>query len=69
MPGLPAPLTTTDELLVAVHTELVGLRADLQAAARGGETAQPHEPGRLELTEPAPRPARGRKTTDGVKGI
>ncbi len=35
--SLPAPVTPTDELLVAVHTELVGLRVDLAAARRGGD--------------------------------
>jgi hypothetical protein len=50
MAALPIPRTTTDELLVAVHTELVGLRADL-AASRGGEpAAQPG--GQVLLTEP-----------------
>lgn len=55
MPALPTPRTTTDELLLAVHDELVGLRADLEAA-RGGE-APPAQPasGHVELREPRPR--------------
>lgn len=55
MSGLPAPVTSTEEFLAAVHTELVGLRADL-AASRGGETDPPD--GQVELTEPETKPAR-----------
>lgn len=51
---LPTPVTTTDELLAAVHEELVGLRADL-AAGRGGAPAAQEAP--VVVTEPA-RPAR-----------
>jgi hypothetical protein len=60
MAKLPTPRTVTDELLAAVHTELVGLRADL-ASARGGEPAQAGE--QVELVEPKKssvrRPAKG----------
>jgi hypothetical protein len=64
--GFPAPVTTTDVLLVALHTEIVGLRADL-AAARGGEPADLGT-GRVELREPVAsqqqqqQPARTRAT-------
>lgn len=51
MPGLPTPITTTDALLLAVHTELVGLRADL-STSRGGGTAEPDAEGHVLLSEP-----------------
>lgn len=51
--SLPAPVTTTDEWLAAVHRELVGLRADLAA---GFSTAAPDAV--TVVTEPAARPAR-----------
>lgn len=56
---LPTPRTDTDALLAAVHTELVGLRADM-AAARGGERPHPNVPddsGRVLIQEPEPSPA------------
>lgn len=64
MARLPTPRTVTDELLLAVHTELVGLRADL-AKPRGGKAAAPAEAGQVELTEPktARAPAKGRSKT------
>lgn len=49
MSALPTPVSVTDQLLTAVHDELVGLRADL-AAAWGGEPA-PVAPQQL-LEEP-----------------
>lgn len=67
MAGLPAPVTTTDAYLAALHEEIVGLRADL-AATRGGEPAD-LATGRVELREPVaskPQPARARATKGGT---
>lgn len=58
MSELPVARTTTDDLLTALHREVVGLRADLKAA-RDGEPAEPDSNGRVELTEPGGKaPAR-----------
>lgn len=57
MAELPIPRTATDQWLEAVHTELVGLRADL-AVARGGEQPASGEPQVLTEPESKPQPAR-----------
>lgn len=56
MATLPAPHTTTDMLLVALHEEIVGLRSDL-ASGRGGERPPA---GKAVLEEPASRSAKTR---------
>lgn len=62
MPPLPTPVTVTDMLLVAVHTELVELRADLKAV-RGGERIPADQAGQVPVSEPAarrrPKPVQG----------
>lgn len=57
---LPHPVTTTDELLAAVHEELVGLRADLAARFPSPAPATPGDD--VVVTEPA-RPARRKPRT------
>jgi hypothetical protein len=57
---LPAPVSVTDEYLRAIHDELVGLRADLAAADRGGEPAA-LPAGQAELTEPSPAKSTARR--------
>jgi hypothetical protein len=58
--GLPNPVTTTDEILVAIHSELVAIRG----ALGGGEDspAVSSTKGPVELTEPAPKPAARKRT-------
>lgn len=61
---LPSPVTATEQLLVALHDEVVGLRADL-AASRGGEREPDGDSGSTELREPSPAKGAAKKTTPG----
>lgn len=60
MAPVPPPVTTTDEFLAAIHTELVGLRADLARVAPASENTGI-------LTEPAPKPAARKRTQPSAK--
>lgn len=60
--GLPRVVTTTDAWLAAVHAEIAGLRADIQALAPPEVVEEPA----IAPVKPARR-ARAKKTTTVVE--